>query len=348
MNGEEIPLLATGQSSSSHYRLRPSVSRSRSMQRLSAIVLIVVGLIATVIVYRGTSPRTALLSPKVTALSKKSSSKPNIIFVLADDVGYNSISLDVAPFMQSLKDDGIVLEQYYSQESCTPARAALLTGRYPLTLGMQFYEQGAATDGGLPTDETTLADVLQDEGYTTYMLGKWNLGNAAASDLPTARGFNYYLGFLDAYNYYWTKRNPDFPDYKDFMYSDNQCYYMYDGADMNQYSTAFFKDAAVASIEGHDFDESPMFMYVALQSARAPFEDTGYSTGITDTYLDTLGNSDARWYISQSIDGDVQKQYFKSVAVMDLAGSPLLHPLRHPIIHSDTPLLHPRTHLTTL
>ena len=322
-SGEDLPLLATARSSSSHYRMRPSVNRSRTMQRLSAFVLIVVGLIATIVVYRGTNPRTEL-SPKVTALSKKSSSKPNIIFVLADDVGYNSISVDVAPFMQSLKDDGVVLEQYYSQESCTPARAALLTGRYPLTLGMQFYEQGAATDGGLPVDETTLADVLQDEGYTTYMLGKWNLGNAAESDLPTARGFNYYLGFLDAYNYYWTKRNPDFPDYKDFMYSDSQCYYMYDGADMNQYSTAFFKDAAVASIEGHDFDASPMFMYVALQSARAPFEDTGYSTGITDTYLDTLGNSDARWYISQSIDGDVQKQYFKSVAVMDLAGLPLL------------------------
>jgi len=221
--------------------------------------------------------------------------------------------------MISLRDEGIMLENYYSQESCTPARAALLTGRSPLSMGMQYYEQGAATNGGLPVDETTLASVLQSEGYTTYMLGKWNLGNAEESQLPTARGFNYYMGFLDGYNYYWTKRNPDFPDYTDFMFADDKCYYMYDAADKEMYSTTFFQNAAVAAIEGHDFDASPMFMYVAFQAARAPFEDTGYAYGVDDSYLEDVGTPDALAHIQATVEGVVHQQYHKSVAVMDVA-----------------------------
>ena len=224
-----------------------------------------VGLIATVLyVY---APSTSSHSNiKVTSFSKKSSAtKPNIVFILADDMGYNSLSEDITPFMSSLAEKSITLGNYYSQETCTPARAALLTGRYPLTIGVQFYEQAAANKGGMPEGETTIADVLQDEGYTTYMMGKWNLGNASPYQLPTARGFDYYLGFLDAYNHYWSKLNPDFPDYKDFMYSDKTCYYMYDGDDVEEYSTTIFQNAAVAAIDGHDFDVSPMFLYMALQ-----------------------------------------------------------------------------------
>ena len=312
MEGESQSLLGQPR-----YRLRPSEVRARSIKYGAFLVSLAM---VSVLLYVNLGLRREGLTPqKVTSLSKKSSSTPNIVFVLADDVGYGTISSDVTPFMQSLKDDGISLETYYSQESCTPARAALLTGRYPLTVGVQFYEQGAATDGGLPDDETTIANVLADEGYTTYMLGKWNLGNAAASQLPTSRGFNYYLGFLDAYSYYWSKRNPDFPDYKDFMYADNKCYYQYDGSDIEQYSTSFFQNAAVASIEGHDFDASPMFLYVAFQSARAPFEDTGYSTGLPDSYMEDIGTTDAMEYIQKNVEGSVQQQYFKSVAVMDLS-----------------------------
>ena len=205
--------------------------------------------------------------------SSGSAGRPNFVFILGDDVGYGSITSDITPFMAGLQKKSVVLENYYSQETCTPARAALLTGRYPLTIGVQFYEQEAANRGGLPEGETTLADVLQTEGYTTYMMGKWNLGNASPDQLPTARGFDYYLGFLDAYNHYWTKQNPDFPDYKDFLYADGQCYYTYDGDDLETYSTEMFQNAAVAAVAGHDFDESPMFMYLALQGM--PFGPPG-------------------------------------------------------------------------
>jgi arylsulfatase A-like enzyme len=153
------------------------------------------------------------------------------------------------------------------------------------------------------------------------MLGKWNLGNASPQQLPTSRGFDYFLGFLDAYNHYWSKLNPDFPEFMDFMYADSTCYYKYDGDDLAEYSTTIFQNAAVASIDAHDFDESPMFLYLSMQAARAPFDDLeeSHEHGMDDTYLVDIGQSGVQKYITKDIDGTIQQQYFKAVAVMDKA-----------------------------
>lgn len=262
-------------------------------------------------------------STKIMSLSKNkgAAGKPNFVFLLADDMGFGTISDDTTPFMASLASKAVTLDNYYSQETCTPARAALLTGRYPISIGVQFYEQEVANKGGLPEGETTIADILQNEGYTTYMLGKWNLGNASPRQLPTSRGFDYFLGFLDAYNHYWTKLNPDFPDFMDFMYADSTCYYKYDGDDLAEYSTTIFQNAAVASIDGHDFDESPMFLYLSMQAARAPFDDLSddHEHGMDDSYLAEVGQAGVQKYITKNIDGTIQQQYFKAVAVMDKA-----------------------------
>ena len=175
----------------------------------------------------------------ITKKSSKGSGSPNVVFILADDMVYNSISEDVSPILYKLQNEGLVLESYYSQEACTPARSALMTGRSPLATGLQYYQKGSANTAGLGLDEATIADVMHDNGYTTYMLGKWNLGNASPRYLPTARGFDYYFGYLDGYTNYWSKLNPDYSDYIDFMYSDSECYYMYDGDDLTEYFTHF-------------------------------------------------------------------------------------------------------------
>jgi len=104
---------------------------------------------------------------------------PNVVFILADDMGYNSLRPDITPFLARLRDGGVSLTNYYTQELCTPARASLLTGRYPLSVGLQHGSINVKTNGTLPLDETTVADVLKASGYTNYMLGKWNLGNAS-------------------------------------------------------------------------------------------------------------------------------------------------------------------------
>jgi Sulfatase len=211
---------------------------------------------------------------------------PNIIFILADDMGYGSLG-PVTPFMNFMKEKGVNIPTYYSQELCTPARAALLTGRYPLSMGMQFGSVSETSDFALDLTETTIADVLQENGYTTYMFGKWHLGNASPRHLPTARGFDYYLGFLAGQTDYWSKRCPEHDQFHDFLYSTPQCYYMYDDDDLNHYSTFLYRDKAVEAIQNHNFYESPMFMFLSFQAVHDPWTDVGgkFATGIPEDYF---------------------------------------------------------------
>jgi arylsulfatase A-like enzyme len=235
--------------------------------------------------------------------------------MLADDMGWGSISNDVSPFMYKMAKKGVSLTKYYSQEACTPARAALLTGRYPLSMGLQYYEHSVDETGGLPLDETTFAEVMSSAGYMTYMLGKWNLGNASPRYLPTARGFDYFLGYMDGFTNYWSKTSPDNPEFKDFMFADTECYYEYDGEDINTYSTVLYQDRAIDIIKAHDYKAYPMFMYLAFQAVHDPFSETEYPEGVPNDYLD----KSTRKYIEKTYDGHMQQQYFKSLAILDKA-----------------------------
>jgi arylsulfatase B/arylsulfatase I/J len=211
----------------------------------------------------------ALQSFSVTQLKTiAKSTSPNFVFILADDLSWNSIGYEnfdlnfTSPTLSSLADHGIRLSNYYAQEVCTPSRASLLTGRYPLSIGMQYGEVEDSDLWGLNLSETTIAEVLQSSGYSTYMIGKWNLGHYAEDYLPTARGFDYYVGYLTGMTYLWSKRSPLATDFLDLVYSNQDCYYPYNGTDLNDYSTYFYRNKAVDIITNHDYD-SPMFLYVS-------------------------------------------------------------------------------------
>lgn len=106
-------------------------------------------------------------------------------------IGYRSTYLNwTTPTIDQLAAEGIKLENYYSHETCTPSRGALLTGRYPLRLGL--WEQHIEAE--LPLNETTLAQELKSAGYQTYMVGKWHLGYSTDAHLPPNRGFDSYYG----------------------------------------------------------------------------------------------------------------------------------------------------------
>ena len=232
-------------------------------------------------------------------------------------MGYHSLSTDLTPFLMSMRANGVILGKYYSQEVCTPTRASFLTGRYPISLGWQKNEASAFETGGLGLEETTLAEVLQTNGYSTYMFGKWNMGNSSPRYLPTARGFDYFLGYLDGFTNYWSKTDPTAPTYKDLLYSTAACYYAYDWMDMTSYSTFLYRDKALEAIEKHDFKASSMFLYLAFQAVHDPFADSDvtFGSGIPKDYLD-----DARYsYILQNVEGQINQEYFKSLALMDSA-----------------------------
>lgn len=123
--------------------------------------------------------------------------RPNIVILLADDLGYGDLSSYGNPTIQTpnldrMAREGIRFTSFYAQPVCTPSRAALLTGRYPIRSGATKVLFPKDTVG-LPPAEITVAEALKTRGYRTMAVGKWHLGHHAAF-LPTAQGFDHYLG----------------------------------------------------------------------------------------------------------------------------------------------------------
>lgn len=225
----------------------------------------------------------SLLTSKIDSHVNKATTKPNIVIILADDLayqnlgGYNTFSgaqdlSGVTPILTELAQNGLVMGNYYAMETCTPSRAAMLTGRYPLTIGMQYGVVEMDKGWGLPLEEETLADVLKDAGYKTHIVGKWHLGHHSPMYLPTARGFATFTGFVDSENYYFSKKSPSNDRFYDFMVSDGDCYYTYNGPSLHNYSTHLYREIAVNIIKNHE-PADPLFLYLAFNAVHVPFND---------------------------------------------------------------------------
>ncbi len=137
--------------------------------------------------------------------AEPTASKPNIVFILMDDLGYADCGFSggkeiKTPHLDKLASGGAVLESLYVQPVCSPTRAALMTGRYATRTGVYTVVRPHAK-WGLPLSERTLASALKDAGYETAITGKWHLGEFDRAYLPTSRGFDHqyghYFGALD-------------------------------------------------------------------------------------------------------------------------------------------------------
>lgn len=268
--------------------------------------------------------------PVVAKTSKVDSSRPNIVFLLIDDMGYGTIGSDdsdivfASPYLNSLAKDGIMMTNYYSQEICSPARASLMTGRYPITLGFQYEELGTGAVWGLNSSEVFFPELLREAGYKNYLLGKWNLGHVTPEFLPTARGFDQFVGIMSGQSYQWSKIQPELGLYYDFMKSDTECYEPYLESDKNLYSTYFYRDRALDVISAHDFSD-PMFMYLAVQAVHDPFDDnTTYADGFPPEYFPD-GVYDQ---FASVIVGENRLQYALALRILDDAISDVVRALQ--------------------
>lgn len=192
--------------------------------------------------------------------------KPHIVVFLADDLGNADLGYRGSPIrtphLDALAMSGARLESYYGQPACTPARAALLTGRYPMRHGLQTVVIYYHHTYGLPTDEKTLPQALKEVGYRTYLVGKWHLGHADRKYWPNQRGFDHTYGNLVGEVDHFTK--VDNGGKRDWWRNGQPV------AEEGFYTTQI-GDEAVKLIERHD-PNTPMFLYFASYAPHYPYQ----------------------------------------------------------------------------
>ncbi|KAK9297061.1 hypothetical protein QLX08_009083 [Tetragonisca angustula] len=189
--------------------------------------------------------------------------RPHIVFILADDLGWNDVGFHGSgqiptPNIDALAYSGLLLDRYYVTPICTPSRSALMTGKHPIHTGMQHGVLKCAEPRGLPLHEKLLPEYLRELGYSTHIVGKWHLGFYTKEYTPTYRGFDSHLGFWSGHHDYFDHSAVESP---------------YWGLDMRrgldpawdlhgQYSTDVFTKEAVRLIDNHNTSR-PMFLYLA-------------------------------------------------------------------------------------
>lgn len=199
--------------------------------------------------------------------------RPNIVLILADDLGYGDVGFNgcpdiPTPNIDSLAADGVRFSNGYSSHPfCSPMRAGLLTGRYQHRFG---YVNNVAFDPhnqlmGLPTSERTIASRLQAAGYRTGMVGKWHLG-AASPFHPLNRGFDFFYGFLGGgHDYFIVDTTVQLAENYKAALDDNGKPTGFDG-----YLTDVLTDQAIRFIE--DSGQRPYFLYVAYNAPHGPLQ----------------------------------------------------------------------------
>ena len=141
----------------------------------------------------------ALLLISLASFAGNADRPPNIVLILADDLGIGDVGAFggrtiKTPNLDRIATGGTVLTNFYASANiCSPSRAGILTGRYPIRSGMAWDVVTAADDEGLPLQEVTIAEMLRSRGYRTAMVGKWHLGNRLPY-WPTQQGFEYFYG----------------------------------------------------------------------------------------------------------------------------------------------------------
>ena len=124
---------------------------------------------------------------------------PNTVIVVADDLGRRDVSFHggelATPNIDRIASEGVALERFYSAPVCSPTRAGLLTGRYPIRYGLMRSVIPPWRDYGLDTDEVLLPELLEEAGYTVRgIFGKWHLGHTSVRHHPLRRGFTEFVG----------------------------------------------------------------------------------------------------------------------------------------------------------
>ncbi len=192
--------------------------------------------------------------------------RPNFLVFLADDLGYADVGFtggkDIkTPNLDKLAAAGARLDQFYVQPLCSPTRAALMTGRYPMRYGLQVGVVKPWEKRGLPLEERLLPQALKEAGYTTAIAGKWHLGCFEPAYLPTARGFDHQYGhYCGAIDYFTHDRDGGFDWHRDDRICRDE-----------GYSTHLIAREAARLLRDQPAGK-PFFLYVPFNAVHAPHQ----------------------------------------------------------------------------
>ena len=192
---------------------------------------------------------------------------PNIVIILADDLGWADVSFHggaiKTPHLDRLAAEGATFSRFYVCPVCTPTRAGLLTGRYPIRYGLMRAVVPPWRKGGLDPMEVTLPEVLARAGYRHRgIFGKWHLGHSDIKYHPLRRGFTEFVGHYNgAIDYFTHEREGELDWHRDYASNRDQ-----------GYSTDLIADAAVSFINRHAHDSTPFFCYVPFNAPHSPFQ----------------------------------------------------------------------------
>ncbi|KAJ8969203.1 hypothetical protein NQ314_001874 [Rhamnusium bicolor] len=194
-----------------------------------------------------------ILAPRAIAITlagEGNRARPHIIFIIADDLGWNDVGFHGSnqiptPNIDAMAYSGLILNNYYVTAICTPSRSALMTGKYPIHTGMQHAVLYGAEARGLPLTEKILPQYLEELGYINHIVGKWHLGSYKRS---------YWTGHQDYFDH-TAVENPGWG--LDMRRNMNVAYDLH-----GQYSTDLFTKESVKLITNHN-TSSPLFLYLA-------------------------------------------------------------------------------------
>jgi arylsulfatase A-like enzyme len=200
------------------------------------------------------------------ALVQAANVQPNIIHIVADDLGWKDVGFNgctdiKTPNLDQLAAGGAKFTQFYVQPMCTPTRAALMTGRYPFRYGLQTIVIPTAAGYGLDTSEWLLPQSLGEAGYQTAIIGKWHLGHADRKYWPRQRGFDYQYGAMIGELDYFTHDEHGVLDW----FRDNK------PVREKGYTTTLLGNDAVKYIRAQD-GRKPFYLYLAFNAPHTPYQ----------------------------------------------------------------------------
>src|SRR3954465_5530835 len=191
---------------------------------------------------------------------------PNIVHIVADDLGWKDVGFNgctdiKTPNIDALANGGAKFSQFYVQSMCTPTRAALMTGRYPFRYGLQTIVIPGPAGYGLDASEYLMPQCLKEAGYTTAIIGKWHLGHADLKYWPKQRGFDYQYGAMIGELDYYTHSDAGVLDW----FRNNK------SLKEKGYTTQLLGADAVKYIGAQDA-KTPFYLYLTFNAPHTPYQ----------------------------------------------------------------------------